>query len=122
QILWKKFMDFLKAQSAKARIKNPTAAALAFQSLHERIMSSKIKFRYLKRNFARRKLLTEKAFLKPEKASIQLLSSLSGYLKNATSKKKLWIYENDNALTSDVEQAKAEDLLPNVIRKHEETE
>ncbi|CAG8681926.1 7309_t:CDS:2, partial [Ambispora gerdemannii] len=51
QILWKKFMDFLKAQSAKARIKNPTAAALAFQSLHERIASSKVKLRYLKRNF-----------------------------------------------------------------------
>ncbi|CAG8596399.1 11042_t:CDS:2, partial [Ambispora gerdemannii] len=80
QILWKKFMNFLKAQSAKARIKNPTAVALAFQSLHKRITSSKVKLRYLKRNF------------------------------------------NNNALTSDIEQARAEDLLPNVIQKHEEAE
>ncbi|CAG8682263.1 10551_t:CDS:2, partial [Ambispora gerdemannii] len=71
---------------------------------------------------ARRNLLTEKAFLKPEKAPIRLLSPLSGYLKNAASKKKLWIYENGNALTSDVEQARAENLLPNVVRKHEEAE
>ncbi|CAG8690384.1 1053_t:CDS:2, partial [Ambispora gerdemannii] len=93
QILWKKFMDFLKAQLAKARKENSIAAALAFQSLHERIISSKVKLRYLKRNFVRRNLLTEKAFLKSEKASIRLLSPLS---------------------------ARAKDLLPNVIRKHEE--
>ncbi|CAG8676934.1 9497_t:CDS:2, partial [Ambispora gerdemannii] len=51
QNIFSKFMDFLKAQSAKARKENPTVATLAFQSLHERIASSKVKLRYLKRNF-----------------------------------------------------------------------
>ncbi|CAG8649036.1 10856_t:CDS:2, partial [Ambispora gerdemannii] len=88
-------------QSTKVRIKNSTAIVLAFQSLHKRITSSKVKLRYLKRNFVRRNLLTEKAFLKSEKAPIQLLSPFPDYLKN---------------------QARAENLLPNVIRKHEKTE
>ncbi|CAG8660545.1 1522_t:CDS:2, partial [Ambispora gerdemannii] len=83
------FTNFLKAQLAKARIKNPIAVALAFQSLHEKIISSKVKLRYLKRNFAKRNLLTEK---------------------------------NNNALTSDVEQARAEDLLPNKIINKEKGE
>ena len=50
------------------------------------------------------------------------LSPLSGYIKNEAAKKKLWIYEGNNTLASSAAQAKAEDMLPNVIKKNEEAE
>jgi len=71
---------------------------------------------------ARKNLLTSKAFEKPEKIQVLLLSPLPGYCRNEASKNRLWVYKGDNTLLPSVKQARAGDLLPNIIRKNEEVE